>query len=86
MRSLLNEYSFVVILLFTVAVFCGLSLRLGGLWRVMVLSSGCLIVAVAIFLMVWNRSSSNILYASKSNQSYDEALRAPAVIQFYSNY
>ena len=86
MRSLLNEYSFVVILLFTVAVFCGLSLRLTGLWRMMILGSGFLIVVVAIFLMVWNRSSNNILYASNSNQSYGEALKSPSVVQFYSNY
>ena len=86
MRSLLNEYSFVVILLFTVAVFCGLSLRLSGLWRMMILGSGCLIVVVAIFLMVWNRSSNNILYAANSNQSYGEALKSPSVVQFYSNY
>ena len=86
MRSLLNEYSFVVILLLTIAVFCGLSLRLSGLWRMMILGSGCLIVVVAIFLMVWNRSSNNILYTSNSNQSYGEALMSRSVVQFYSNY
>jgi len=86
MRSLVNEYSFIVILIIVMIVPFVVFLRFGGVLRWAALVTGCLLMLASVFLLAWNRSSDRIYYSSAPMQGTLPPLMAPAVIQFYSNY
>ncbi len=86
MRSIVNEYSFVIIVSIVVLFLLVAFLRFGGIWRVTTLISVCLIVLAAVYLLALNRSSTSILYGAESVSKTLPALASPSVIQFYSKY
>ena len=86
MRSLVNEYSFIVILIVIMIVPFVIFLRFGGVLKWAALAMGCVLMLASVFLLVWNRSSDHIYYSSAPMEGTLPPLTAPAVIQFYSNY
>jgi len=84
-KSLLNEYSFVIlfliVMLLLVVVF-----RIGGVSRSVALVTGCVLMASAIGVLVVNRTSDHIGYSLPAETDSVASLVAPSVVQFYSNY
>ena len=86
MRSLLNEYSFLIFFLTVMLILAAVVFRFGGVLRIVALGIGCLLIVGSVFVLTWNRSSDNVYYTEQSLQDAVPLLTAPAVIQFYSNY